>query len=180
MRRPKGKDVFAIVCCSCSWMLAGFYFFLHEPWQEEISQVRSEEFEEQQKILNVENFMNAHRDMNEFSQETAKHQEIAKKAMPEELEQGEFLEFLQRLALGKQIELVGVVPQKESQERNVTVLPVQVKLKCNYFQLLDFLQGLQQGERLVVINSLTVKQGKDREDALTAELGLSIFSVPDE
>ncbi|MBQ1509420.1 MAG: type 4a pilus biogenesis protein PilO [Selenomonadaceae bacterium] len=174
MRRPKGKDVFAIVCCSCSWMLAGFYFFLHEPWQEEISQVRSEEFEEQQKILNVENFMNAHRDMNEFSQETAKHQEIAKKAMPEELEQGEFLEFLQRLALGKQIELVGVVPQKESQERNVTVLPVQVKLKCNYFQLLDFLQGLQEGDRFMQVRNARIHSDHGN---LVCQLDLAIFAM---
>jgi type IV pilus assembly protein PilO len=100
--------------------------------------------------------------------------------LPGSLEQGNFLVALDRLAVRSHLRILSVVPGKAAADEGRHCLPVKLQLTGNYFSLLHFLQGLQQGERLVVINSLTVKQGKDREDALTAELGLSIFSVPDE
>ena len=174
MRRIGGRELFSVVCCACAWALAAFYFFVHEPWQEEREVLRISCAKEEQEILGIENFMNAHRDLEEFSRETAKHQELSLKAMPREMEQGAFLEFLQGLALGKGIELTGVVPGKSISEGDVLVLPLQVNLKCNYFQLLDFLKGLQEGERFLQIRNAKIHSDKGK---LACQLELAIFTI---
>ena len=175
MRKWRGKEFFAVTCCACAWILAAFYFFPHEQWKEEAEQAYAEQAKEEQEIVGIENFMNAHRDMEEFSRETAMHQEMVLKALPEDMEQGAFLEFLQRLAIGHQIELLGVFPGKSSQEKDgVMVLPVQVKMNCSYFQLLDFLRELQEGERFLQVRNARIHSDGRR---LTCQLDLAIFAM---
>ena len=50
MRKPKGREIFAFVCCACVWLLAGYYLLLHEAWQEEAGQEALKEYEERQQI----------------------------------------------------------------------------------------------------------------------------------
>ena len=118
--------------------------------------------------------MNAHRDMDTFGKEIAGHQEAALKAIPEELHQGEFLEFLQRLALGNRIELLGVVPGREVQEGEAVALPVQVRMRCGYFQLLDFMKGLQSGERFLQVRNAKIKSDNGN---LVCQLDIAIFAM---
>ena len=174
MRKWKGRECFALVCCLCIWAMMAFYFFPHASWQEEAASVQEAQEREERDLVALENFMNAHRDLDAFSQETAKHQSLSMRAMPEELEQGAFLEFLQRLAIGNQMELLGVIPGKSVQEKDVLALPVQVKLSCNYYQLLDFLKGLQDGERFLQIRNARIHSEDGR---LLCQLDLAIFAM---
>lgn len=174
MRASGGKAVFAFVCCACGWLLAGYYLLLHEAWQGEEEREALEESEERRQILEIENFMNAHRDMEGFGREVAGHQATALGAIPEELQQGEFMEFLQRLALRNHIELMGVIPGREIREGEAIALPVQVRFRCGYFQLLDFMKGLQSGERFLQVRNARISSD---HGSLVCRLDIAIFAM---
>ncbi len=174
MRVPGGKEAFAFVCCACVWILTGYHLFFHEAWQGEAEREALEASEARRQILEIENFMNAHRDMESFGREVASHEETALIAIPEDLRQGEFMEFLQRLALGNRIELMGVTPGREVREGDAIALPVQVRFRCGYFQLLDFMNGLQSGERFLQVRNARISSDNG---SLVCRLDLAIFAM---
>lgn len=174
MRKLTGKEKMALVCCTGIWILIAFFLFPHAAWQEEREQIYKEQAATEQELIAVENFINAHGNMDEFYREMEEHQEHSLKAMPEEMEQGRFLEFLQRLALGCHVELLGVAPGEKIQEGDVAILPIRVQLRCRYFQLLDFLKGLQEGDRFLQVRDAKIHS--DRE-GLACEIDLVIFAM---
>ena len=174
MRRLKEKEACALLFCASIWLLAGFLIFPHAAWQAAAEQAHAEQADASQKIVAIENFMNAHGNMDEFCRELERHQENSLKAMPEELEQGKFLEFLQRMAIHSHVELMGVVPGEKVCERDLVRLPIQVNFKCSYFELLDFLQGLQEGERFLQVRNAKVHSDKGK---LVCEIDLTIFAM---
>lgn len=54
------------------------------------------------------------------------------------------------------------------------VLPIQIKLNCDYFQLLDFLQSLQEEERFMKLDQLCVRTIDDR---LSFEIEAAVYAM---
>ena len=176
----RGQRFFVLALAGTLLLLLFFYVVLHRPLQMAAADFRQQGAQAEKTVTAIANFQNAHLPLHDYQRELGRRERRARQALPGSMEQGEFLVALDRLAVRSHLRILSVVPGKAAADEGRHCLPVKLQLTGNYFSLLHFLQGLQQGERLVVINSLTVKQGKDREDALTAELGLRIFSVPDE
>ena len=160
------------------WML--FYFVLHCPLQRAAMECRQESVQAAGEITVVTNFQNAHLQFKEYQGELAKREKRARHALPDKMAQGEFLSALDRLAVNSGIRIIAVSPGKITVSEESLCLPIRVHLAGGYFSLLRFMQGLQEGDRLVVINRMSVKQSKEKEADLTVELGLKIFAVPDE
>lgn len=171
--RRWGKEWLEAAACVCLLLLAGGYFFIHEPLAAMEQEERASAQKSRADLTIVDNYQNAHLDMAAYEKELIEHQARADRAMPDTLEQGKFLGMLQQEALRNHIELRQVVPKPVQQEGNLSVLPVEIKMRCGYFALLSFLQGLEQGERYIQVEQTALRE---ENGMLSCSLLLQIYA----
>lgn len=160
------------------WLL--FYFVLHRPLVDAAAEYRQQAGQAAAEVTSLVNFRNEHLQLQEYAQELGRRELRARHALPEDMAQGEFLVALERLAIRSQLRILSVSPGKVISQGESICLPLRLEVVGDYFSLLKFLQGLQQGERLVIVKNIAVKSDKDKKSPLAAELGINIFAVSDE
>ena len=152
-----------------------FYFILHRPLAAAAGDYARQAAGHAQEITDVTNFQNAHLHMKEYRAELNKREQRVWQYLPEHMGQGEFMLYLERLALHNQMELQMVSPQKNISAGDSQCLPIQVRIVGRYFGLLRFLQGLQDGERLAVVKNLSIVS---KGDTLESDMLIHIYAVP--
>lgn len=157
----------------CLLLLASGYFFIHKPLVDMEQEARQVAEKSRTDLVAVDNYQNNHMDMAAYEKELVEHQARANLAMPDSLEQGTFLGMLQQEALRNHIELKQVVPKPVQQDGNLLILPVEVKMHCDYFSLLSFLQGIKECERYIQIEHTAVHEDSG---ALNCSLQLRIYA----
>jgi len=152
-----------------------FYFVLHRPLAAAADDYVRQAAESTQEITAISNFQNAHLQMKEYRTELAKREQRIMQYLPEKMAQGEFIQSLERLALQNKVKLQMVSPQKSISDGDSLCLPIKIKLTGGYFGLLKFIQGLQDGERLAVVNHMEITA---KEAVLDVEMLVHIYAVP--
>ncbi|MCR5757666.1 MAG: type 4a pilus biogenesis protein PilO [Selenomonas sp.] len=153
-----------------------FYFFLHMPLMAAAEDCRQQAAEAGRQVTQIVNFQNAHRDLPAYQAEIAQREKRAWGHLPATLEQGEFILAIERLAGQSRMQLELVSPQKELAMPDTLCLPIKIGLTGDYFGLLRFLRGLQDGERLVVVKDMSVAV---KGAGLTVDMLLNIYAVPE-
>ena len=157
-------------------LLLLFFLAVHLPLERAAQEYRSEAAEAAGEIVTIGNFQNAHLDRKAYLAELNKRQERAWKALPEDLEQGKFIVYVERLAQQSHIQLQQVSPQKKAAAADKRSLSLHLRLQGGYFSLLRFMRGLQDGERLVAVNNMAVRvEGQE----LVTDLVVNIYAVSD-
>ena len=157
-------------------LLLSFFVLVHLPLRQAAQEYRNEAAEKAGEIVTVGNFQNAHLDRKAYLAELSKRQECAAKAVPDHMEQGKFIVYVQRLAQQSRIQLQQIRPQQKETDDDKHSLSLHLRLQGGYFSLLKFMRGLQDGERLVVINNMAVRlEGQQ----LVTDLAVNIFAVSD-
>lgn len=157
-------------------LLAIFLLLVHLPLERAAQEYRSEATEAAAEIVTVGNFQNAHLDRKAYLAELNKRQERARRAVPDSLEQGKFIVYVERLAQQSRIQLQQVSPQSKREAGEKDGLSLHLRLQGGYFSLLRFMRGMQEGERLVVVNNLAVHAEGQQ---LVTDLAVNIFAVSD-
>lgn len=152
-----------------------FYFILHRPLNAAAEEYARQAAAHIQEITAVTNFQNAHLQMKEYRAELKKREQCVWQYLPEQMGQGEFMLYLERLALHNHMELQMISPQKNISAGDDQCLPIKIRIVGRYFGLLKFLQGLQDGERLAVVKNLSIVS---KEDTLESEMLIHIYAVP--
>ena len=152
-----------------------FYFALHRPLMAAAGDYEQQAAESARKITAVVNFQNAHLDMKEYRAELKKREQRVRQYLPCDIAQGEFILYVERLAQAGKMELQLVSPQKTETAEEAWCLPLRLRLAGSYFGLLKFLQGLQEGERLVTVKNMSITS---RERVLQADMLVNIYAVP--
>lgn len=176
--RAGSKDKGYVIILTLAGTLAGgllFYFFLHKPLLAAAEDCNRQAAEAVREVTAVTNFQNAHLNMKEYRAELKKREQRVMQYLPENLSQGEFILYLERLAMRSKMELQMVNPQKSELQGDVFCLPLKLKLTGSYFCLLKFLQGLQEGERLAVVKNMSIEA---KENMLSVSMLLNIYAVP--
>ncbi len=160
-----------------STLLGGllFYFILHKPLTAAAEDYARQAAAHTQEITAVTNFQNAHLQMKEYRAELKKREQRVWQYLPEHMGQGEFMLYLERLALHNQMELQMVNPQKNISAEDNQCLPIKIRIVGRYFGLLKFLQGLQDGERLAVVKKMSIVS---KGDTLECDMLIHIYAVP--
>ena len=100
-------------------------------------------------------------------------QQQADKALPDNLEQGEFIARLQHMALAHKLTLKKLLPGEVQSETGLLMLPVQVEMQGDYFAMLSFLRALQHEERFMQFKQLALNT---QEGGLVGKFTLVIFA----
>ena len=177
MRKPDEKEKFVMICTLCVWLSFAFFHSVHIPAQKEIQQMEHEAADLSLKIIDIENFANKHQNIKEYAADISKRQEKVDKALPNALEQSSVINLLQRHALNRQLQLVSITPGQTKTEHGLTMLPLQIKMNCDYFQLLDFLKAIQEDARFLQITRLGAHSADDR---LSFEIEANVYSMAEQ
>ena len=176
-------------------IIAGVWNFFHVPFKNEILQVDLEKQLTVKKAINIINFKNKHGNLENYMAEIEERQLAAHKSLPENLEQGEFINFIQQKALENQAQIISITPgtvksfsddsTRENSEiqlnlknetlQGLVMLPIRVKIECGYFKLLDFLKAIETSERTMQIKNVSIVSSKGGS-RLTCELNILIFA----
>ncbi len=174
MQKLDEKTAFCLLCFLCCCIGAAFFCFVHIPAREDLCLLREEAALVSGEIVDIENFTNKHRDLKAYTEDIKKQLEKAKHALPDTVEQSSVVSLLQHHALIKGIQLTSITPGQTKREHDLLMLPIRVKINCNYFQLLDFLKALEEDDRFVKINQLCVHETDGR---LSFEIETTVYAM---
>ena len=202
MRYGKIAVVGSIFFCLISSI--AFWNFIHNSTQQKILRLDLERQKMLQINNNILNYKSKYGNLDEYMKTIEKRYQLASISLPDRMQQGEFVTFLQQVAFENQIKITSLIPSsiqiveddenksdtvektseidnpldKKTQEKNLTLkkLSIVVKIESGYVQLIKFLKAIESSERLVRIDNLAIIS-KDSGDNLNCELQLSIFSL---
>lgn len=136
-------------------LAGGIYFFQEQ--RAELLEKQEKAGRNQREILQIENFMNAHLQEEDCAAELKKREELVQEQLPESMEQGKFLSMLQQKSLQHGAVLTEVIPGKARNLEQFAELSIETEVCGSYFQLLDFLEAMEQGGRFLRIENTKVK-----------------------
>ena len=171
----KGKGYLEAAVALSVLMSMFLWFLVHGYLQDLVEESEAEAMKDMKIVTAVQNYQNAHLDKEAFMKEVVEAQQRVDKAMPEEMEQGAFLSRLQQEAIGAGLKLRQVKPGEIAVEDDCRMLPVEVQMAGNYFQLLSFLRDLDKEERFMQLRDLKVHS---EQGHLQCDMKICIFAEP--
>ena len=175
-------------------VLFGFLFwqFVHKYAQQKILQLDLERKRLSQISTNILNYKSKYGNLDEYLQQLEKRFQLSDKTLPERIDQGEFINFLQKTALENQVKIVSLTPNivqsvydldNENAERtaknldkNLIKLPISVKIESSYISLIKFLESIEAKERLMNIEEVSIISKNDG-DCISCNLNVIIFAL---
>ncbi len=173
-----GRKIFLSTVLLCLAAVAAYFFLYHQPLERKILQLELDRRKAAQQSVDIINFKNRHGDLSKLMLDLNEQRNDLERALPPQLSQGEFINYMQSTALAHQIRLLEITPNTPTRDEAlpITRLPIRVHIECTYFELLDFLKALEQSERFIDIKNF--KATSTSEGArLNCELELMIFAA---
>ena len=180
---------FCVICVMLFWQ------FAHNYTQQKILLLNLERQKLSQIQLNIMTYKNKYGNLDEYMQRLEERFQLSNKTLPEKIDQGEFINFLQRAALDNQIKITSLSPstiqpiydssksdsknetsEESGQNQNLIKLPINVKFEGNYISLINFLESIESSERLINIEEVAITS-KDDGERLNCDLNIIIFAL---
>ena len=164
----------------CFVFVIAFWQFAHKYAQQRILQSDLERQKLAQISLNILNYKNKYGDLDEYMKRLEERFQRLDKILPERMQQGEVVSFLQRTALENQIKIISLTPSSiqpvDADSTEVSKLPISIKIECKYISLIHFLKSLEASERLINVEDISIISKGDG-DWLTCDLIIIIFAM---
>ncbi len=171
--------LFAAGLITIIWL---FFSCLFLPQKIQIVNLTAQYQTERQKTQIIEMYAAAHPDIERDLGELDGKLIQVDKMLPNSNDIYDFLVQLEQAAKGSSIQLVQIKPGQILNKNGYREIPVEIFIKGNYFQMLDFLKKLEDGPRFNTITSISIKAQKDNLDAaiLVVVYGYGTATVADQ
>ena len=154
--------------------------FAHELIQQKIMQVQ----QERQSVINTEKLIielrNEYSNLDEYMKKLEERYQLANKSLPGQINEGEFIKYLQHKAIKNQVKITNITPNEteliKDESKNVTSLLINLKFECGYIQLINFLKELEDSERLMKLENLSIIS-KNNGELLICEINFIIYAL---
>ncbi|MBR2216316.1 MAG: hypothetical protein IJ849_11270 [Selenomonadaceae bacterium] len=171
--RLKGKNL-VITSLAVACLLATlFWVGVHEPLMAEIEATDAQQKNIAQAEIDLENFLNRHPDRDAYTAELKARESYLAGLLPEEMNESDFIAFLERKALRHGVLILGVTPGEGYVVAGCRAHPIDLTLETDYFSLLAFLREVE-GDRFLRWEGGTIESD---EGKLTCRLKLTIFAL---
>lgn len=135
-----------------------YWQFIYIPFQEEMASIRAEN----QKFMAIEHelieFKTRHEDVEAYAELTNENLHEARRSLPDEIADAEFVDALYRIAESNRILInsaqVGSISADDS--NNVQRQSINVNLEGDYVSLLNFIREVLDGERLAYLANVSM------------------------
>ena len=147
---------------------------------------------------NILNYKNKYGNLEEYMEKLEERFQLSSRILPENINQGEFINFLQRTALENNIKIISLTPStiqpvyddsenkseaaksegEETAKQGGTLikLPIDLKIEGTYLSMIKFLESLEKSERLMNVEEVSITS-KDDGDRLNCDLKIIIFAM---
>lgn len=169
--QPRQKIVLFIICAVITLLL--FYFIILEPQRQRITELRNELQLERARINTIEAFVIAHPNSDKYLIELDQKTAQIDKMFPNQPEISDFLSLLNQTSKSCGVQLVHVKPAASINKSGYREIPLDILIRGNYFQTLNFLTKMESLPRLVLVTNITT-QSKQR--TLETKLSAIIYS----
>ena len=194
MKFNKTTLAVSLFFCVISWIV--FWKFAHKYAQQRTLQLDLERQKLSQISTNILNYKSKYGNLDEYLQRLEERFQLSNKTLPEKMEQGEFVNFLQKTALENQIKIISLTPstiqpvyddskvdldnenaEESSKNHNEDLikLPIRIKIEGSYISLIKFLESMESKERLMNIEEFSITSKSDG-DWLVCNLNINIFA----
>ena len=175
---PLNKKFLPLLIFFCILILIGFHYLLNKFTQQKISNLNVERDDLIQNGKNIFDYKMKYGEIDNLIEVLEENYQLACISLPDKMNQGEFINFLQTTALENQIKIVSMIPNsiESIDESELNKLPIEIKIECTYIQLINFLKTIEYSERLIQIENLSII-GNDKDDEkIFCNMNLNIFS----
>ena len=170
-----------------------FWIFAHKYTQQKILQLNLEEQKLSQISTNILNYKNKYGNLEEYMEKLEERFQLSSRILPENINQGEFINFLQRTALENNIKIISLTPStiqpvyddsenkseaaksegEETAKQGGTLikLPIDLKIEGTYLSMIK-----EKSERLMNVEEVSITS-KDDGDRLNCDLKIIIFAM---
>lgn len=157
------------ICC----IFSAFYILILIPQQNEIAELKNLKQVNDNKIELVEKFVVNHPDISEYDHEIQVNLDNVNKKIPDKHDISNFLAQIKQISQVTNVELLHVKPRSPVSKDNYTCMLIDVEVKGNYFQTINFLKKLKEVERFNSVNKMLMQSSNE---FLKTKLELSIYS----
>lgn len=153
--------------------LLGTWLVFLPQWRR-LEQINAEYRRELQQVQVVEAFVRDHPDIDQYLIQLDQRQAAINKMLPEKPAISDYLAQLEAAAKLSGVKLVQVKPAKTVDKKSYQETPLEVVTNGTFFQTLNFVKTLDEGQRLTIINNISLHE---RQGTLENKLAVKIFSI---
>lgn len=151
----------------------GFYYFAIRPQQGHLAVLKERQWVEQQHVEAINQFVRSNPDTEKVLREVAAKLNRINQMLPDAADVGGLLLQLERAGLQSHIQLLQIVPGSAVKKGELLEIPLEITIRGDYFQILDFLQRLENDARFVKITNINIYVN---EQQLEGKLGLAAYN----
>lgn len=145
-----------------------FFLFIWTPQSQRITELRNELQLERSRINVIEAFVIAHPNSDKYIIELDQKIVLVDKMFPNQPEISDLLSLLNQTSQNSGVQLVHVKPTAPINKSGYREIPIDILIKGDYFQTLNFLNKLESLPRLVLVTNIsTLSKQKTLETKLS-------------
>lgn len=175
MKIPVLKIKYQVILCifSICCIFSAFYILIFIPQQNEIAGLKNLKQVNDNKIELVEKFVVSHPDISEYDHEIQANLDNVNKKIPDKYDISNFLAEIKQISQASNVELLYVKPKNLVSKDDYSCMLVDIEVKGNYFQTINFLKNLREIERFNSVNKMLMQSSNE---FLKTKLEISIYS----
>ncbi len=124
-------------------VMIGFYYFIFLPQRTQISQLKTMQQAESQRVQMIEDFATAHPNIGQYEQELTAKQALVNKMLPDQAEISGFILEIEKAAQKNNIQFIRIKPAQAINKNGYREIPLELLVRGSYFQTLNFLKTLE-------------------------------------
>lgn len=174
MKLPVLKIKYQVILCifSICCIFSAFYILIFIPQQNEIAELKNLKQVNDNKIELVEKFVVSHPDISEYDHEIQANLDNVNKKIPDKHDISNFLVQIKQISQASNVELLYVKPKNLVSKDDYSCMLVDVEVKGDYFQTINFLKNLKEVERFNSVNKMLMQSSNE---FLKTKLKISIY-----
>lgn len=139
-------------------VLVGVAFYFVAPLRQDIDSKQKELTVKQQNLASYQTFATANKDYDTFIKNKKAILAVATEKLPDTVAVSELVKEFSELSKSKGVSLLSVAPPKEESKQvgGAYEVPLKLSVQGNYYKIIDFLQKIEHGARLIVVKQMSV------------------------
>ena len=158
----------------------GFSEYIYKPQGKDLKKIKNRfvmaAFELTKAQKDARNLKELEKDLREIQEELV----YVKERLPQEKQISALLQQLAEEADRARIDFISILPQKEIEEEGFMKMPVEIVLRCGYYNLTNYLKRIENLPRLVEIEGIEIRTKGDLAPRLEVKLKVNTFSLKEE
>lgn len=165
------KKYFSLALFIVTILSVLFYHFIHLEKATEIESAKANINRINDEIVLIKNFNSKHKDIDEEVSILAERHYRATEAFPEKLNEEIVIDYLRKVSQNNKLEIV-TLNMGELKKDSKNTANFNVKIRGNYFNVLDFLMEIYNGRKFIDIRGVDLK---NNDGILTLNLDINCY-----